>query len=83
MQHETSRGSPALIDVGVKHVTESAGWLTANEAAAYLGLPSRRALYMAIRRGQVPVHRLGRRMRFSVRELDHALRGQDPPQAQR
>ncbi len=53
----------------------TAGWLTADDAASYLGLPSRRALYMAIRRGQVPVHRLGRRMRFDVRELDEALRG--------
>lgn len=52
-----------------------AGWLTADEAATYLGFPSRRALYMAIRRGQVPVHRLGRRMRFDARELDEALRG--------
>jgi excisionase family DNA binding protein len=51
------------------------GWLTADEATVYLGLPSRRALYMAIRRGQVPVHRLGRRMRFDAREIDEALRG--------
>ncbi len=56
----------------------AAGWLTADEAAGYLGLPSRRALYMAIRRGQVPVHRLGRRMRFDARELDEALRGSGP-----
>jgi hypothetical protein len=28
---------------------------------------------MAIRRGQVQVHRLGRRMRFHIRELDAAL----------
>ena len=51
-------------------------WLTAAEATAYLGFPSRRALYMAIRRGQVPTHRLGRRMRFSVQELDAHLMGQ-------
>jgi len=44
-------------------------WLTAEEAVAYLGLPSRKALYQAVRRGQVPVHRLGqRRMRFSRAE---------------
>lgn len=54
------------------------GWLTADRAAGYLGLPSRRALYMAVRRGQVPVHRLGRRMRFFVPELDAALRGEEP-----
>ncbi len=58
-------------------------WLTATDAAAYLGLPSRRALYMAIRRGQVPVHRLGRRMRFDPRELDQALGGRNSQPAQR
>jgi excisionase family DNA binding protein len=58
-------------------------WLTASEAAGYLGLPSRRALYMAIRRGQVPVHRLGRRMRFDPRELDQALGGRKPEPVQR
>ncbi len=49
-------------------------WLTADEAVVYLGLPSRKALYQAVRRGQLPVHRLGkRRMRFSRPELDEAL----------
>ena len=53
-------------------------WLTADEAFAFVGLPSRRALYMAVRRGQIPVHRLGRRMRFSARELDDTLRRAGP-----
>lgn len=48
-------------------------WLTAPEAAAYLGLPSHRALYQAIRRGQVRAHRLGRRLRFRTAELDAVL----------
>jgi excisionase family DNA binding protein len=48
-------------------------WLTAPEAAAYLGLPSHRALYQAIRRGQVRAHRLGRRLRFRAAELDAVL----------
>ncbi len=61
-----------------QRAVRTVGWLTAGEAASYLGLPSRRALYMAIRRGQVPVHRLGRRMRFDARELDEALRGRGP-----
>ena len=52
-------------------------WMTADQAAAYLGLPSRRALYMAIRRGHLPVHRLGRRIRFNSRELDDSLTGRD------
>jgi excisionase family DNA binding protein len=49
-------------------------WLGADQAARYLGLPSRKALYQAVRRGQVPVHRLGlRRMRFRRAELDQVL----------
>ncbi len=68
----------AVVAVVGQRVARSAGWLTAGEAASYLGLPSRRALYMAIRRGQVPVHRLGRRMRFDARELDESLRGTGP-----
>ena len=47
--------------------------LTPEEAVAYLRLPSVRALYQAIRRGQVPVHRVGRRMRFQRAELDAVL----------
>jgi hypothetical protein len=39
-------------------------WLTANEATAHLGFPSRKALYAAVERGQVPAHKLGRRLRF-------------------
>ncbi len=49
-------------------------WLTPNEATAYLKLPTRDALYQAVHRGQVPVHRLGRRLRFRRAELDARLR---------
>lgn len=48
-------------------------WMTADQAAAHLGLPSRKALYQAVRRGQVPVHRFGKRLRFNRAELDRAL----------
>ncbi len=49
-------------------------WLSADEAAAYLRLPSRKALYAAVARGTVPVHRLGRRrVRFHRGELDALL----------
>ena len=48
-------------------------WLTADEATAYLGFPSRKALYAAVERGQVPAHKLGRRLRFSRAELDAQL----------
>ena len=49
-------------------------WLTADEATVHLGLPSRKALYAAVERGQVPAHRLGRRrLRFRLAELDSLL----------
>ena len=48
-------------------------WLTVDETVAYLALPSRMALYQAVRRGQVPAHRFGRRLRFRRSELDAAL----------
>ncbi len=45
-------------------VPEERLWLTADEATLFLGFPSRKALYTAVERGQVPVSRLGRRLRF-------------------
>ena len=51
-----------------------APWMTADEAAAYLGYRTRAALYQAVRRGIVPAHRLGaRRLRFHRGELDAEL----------
>jgi excisionase family DNA binding protein len=49
-------------------------WLTAAEAAAYLRFPTVDALYQAVHRGQVPVHHLGRRLRFRRSELDTRLK---------
>jgi excisionase family DNA binding protein len=49
-------------------------WMDADAATAYLGFPSRKALYQAVRRGHIPVHRIGkRRMRFNRAELDRLL----------
>jgi excisionase family DNA binding protein len=48
-------------------------WLTPIEASSYLGLPSVRALYQAVRRGTVPGHKLGRALRFLRAELDRTL----------
>jgi excisionase family DNA binding protein len=48
-------------------------WLTATEATCYLGFPTRKALYAAVERGQVSAHRLGRRLRFRLEELDALL----------
>ena len=50
-------------------------WLTPEQAAGYLALPSRKALYQAVRRGLVPGHRLGRLLRFYRPELDRVLLG--------
>lgn len=44
-------------------------WLTSEKAAEYLGLTTK-ALREATRRGKIPVHRLGRLLRFSAAELD-------------
>ncbi len=49
-------------------------WLDADEAAEMLRL-TRKSLYSAAARGQVPVHRIGRRVRFHRGELDALLLG--------
>jgi excisionase family DNA binding protein len=48
-------------------------WMTAVEAALHLGMPSTKALYQAVRRGQIPGHRIGRRLRFSKAEIDQLI----------
>jgi excisionase family DNA binding protein len=49
-------------------------WLNADQAAKYLALPSAKAIYEAVRRGEIPAHRLGeRRLRFRRDELDALL----------
>jgi excisionase family DNA binding protein len=53
--------------------SEAPGWLTPEQAASYLALPSRKALYQAVRRGLIPGHRLGRLLRFHRPELDRVL----------
>lgn len=50
-------------------------WMTAEEAAEFLRLGSRRALYDHVRRGRVKAHRLGRLLRFHRLELDALLQG--------
>lgn len=58
-------------------------WLTAIEAFRYLGFPSRKSLYQAVRRGQIPAHRLGRRLRFRAADLDSAFLAERARNAQR
>jgi excisionase family DNA binding protein len=48
-------------------------WLSAEQAAEYLALTSTRALYPAVRRGELPAYRFGRRLRFRRNELDAVL----------
>jgi excisionase family DNA binding protein len=52
---------------------DAGNWLTPEQAAGYLALPSRKALYQAVRRGLIPGHRLGRLLRFHRPELDRVL----------
>jgi excisionase family DNA binding protein len=65
------RPAPAAADVDAED--RWLRWLTADEATAYLGFPSRKALYAAVERGQVPAHKLGRRLRSRRAELDALL----------
>jgi excisionase family DNA binding protein len=52
----------------------SGPWLNPPQAVRYLGLPSLKALYQAVRRGQIPAHRLGlKRLRFNKHELDKLM----------
>jgi len=48
-------------------------WLTAAEAAGYLGFKSMKAFYSASERGQVPGSHLGRRLRFNRTGLDRLM----------
>jgi len=53
---------------------DNAPWLTADEAADYLGLSSREALYQMVRRGKVLAFRIGNRLRFRREDLDACMR---------
>jgi excisionase family DNA binding protein len=49
-------------------------WMTADDAASYLRLSGRKAVYQAVRRGQLPSCRLGTRLlRFRRADLDRVL----------
>ena len=52
---------------------ENLTWLTSNEAAEYLRLPSVGALRVLVFKRQVPFHKLGRNLRFKKCELDRLL----------
>jgi excisionase family DNA binding protein len=48
-------------------------WLTANEAAEYLRLPSVGAIRVLVCKRKIPFHKLGRNLRFKRVELDRLL----------
>jgi len=52
---------------------ERSPWMSPDQVAEYLALPSRKAVYEAARRGEIPCYRLGRRLRFRREELDAVL----------
>jgi excisionase family DNA binding protein len=54
-------------------IFENLTWLTSNEAAEYLRLPSVGALRVLVFQRRVPFHKLGRNLRFKKGELDHLL----------
>ena len=56
-----------------KQFLENLTWLTSNEAANYLRLPSVGALRVLVCKRRVPFHKLGRSLRFKRVELDRLL----------
>lgn len=58
--------------------TKTTPWMTTDDAAAYLGYRTIKALYSAVERGHVPVHRLRGRLRFRRDELDSVVLASGP-----
>ena len=56
-----------------KKFFENLTWLTSNEAADYLRLPSVGALRVLVCKRRIPFHKLGRSLRFKRVELDRLL----------
>jgi excisionase family DNA binding protein len=54
-------------------IFENLIWLTSNEAAEYLRLPSVGALRVLVCKRRIPFHKLGRSLRFKRAELDRLL----------
>lgn len=71
-EKESSR--KVLSTWGSSLIFENLTWLTSNEAAAYLRLPTVGALRVLVCRRKVPFHKLGRSLRFNRNELDRLLK---------
>ena len=54
-------------------MSEKIDWLNAEQTAEYLSLPSKGAVYQAVRRGDIPAYRFGKRLRFKRKDLDGML----------
>ena len=67
------RGQSHGNEWGSSGLFENLTWLTANEAAEYLRLPSVGALRVLVCRRGIPFHKLGRRLRFKKVDLDRVL----------
>lgn len=64
----------ALVAAVKQQATPAPEWLDAPAAVKHLGLPSLKALYQLVRGGDVPGHKLGRRLRFARADLDAVIR---------
>jgi len=60
-------------------MTDSSGWLTLEETAAYLGM-GKTALYALARDGRIPVRKLGKKWVFEKTGLDTWVRANQPMQ---
>jgi excisionase family DNA binding protein len=70
MSAATKLRATVTVPAAANQPMQAEGWMTAAQAATYLGLPSVPALYQRVARGQIPALRLGRQMRFRRRDLD-------------
>lgn len=53
-------------------------WMTAAEAAEYIRVPTVKALYQRVARGQISHYRWGRHLRFRRRDLDALMDAREP-----
>jgi len=49
-------------------------WLNAKQSTEYLALPTTQAFYRAVRRGQIPAYRWGKRIRCDQDDLDQVIK---------
>ena len=72
-QEEDEMKDDVIETSSVGSLSLSEPWMTVVDVRDYLSLPSKQAVYEAVRAGQLPVHRLGHRLRFRKTEIDDVL----------